>query len=84
MYVHAAASIIPALSFPHYAPKSVLYVCVPIPSLQIGSSVPCFLDSVICVNIQYLFFSQKSILFTSCHQFITEDASQERPHEGGV
>ena len=36
---------------------SVLYVCVSISALQIGSSVPFFYIPHICVNIRYLFFS---------------------------
>ena len=37
---NAPLSIHPTLSFPHCAHKSVLYVCVSIAALQIGSSVP--------------------------------------------
>ena len=45
------------LSFPHCDHKSVLYACVSIPALQIGSSVPFFYIPYICVNIWYLFLS---------------------------
>ena len=37
--------------------KSVLYICVFIPSLQMGSSVPFFQIPYVHFNIQYLFFS---------------------------
>ena len=37
--------------------KSIVYVCVSIPALQIGSSGPFFQILYICINIQYLFFS---------------------------
>ena len=44
--------------FPHpHVHKSVLYVCVPIAALKIGSTVQFFLIPYICVNRQYLFFS---------------------------
>ena len=39
---HATVSIHPTLFFPCCAHKSVLYVCISIPALQIGSSVPSF------------------------------------------
>ena len=45
---------------PPHALKSILYICVFIPVLPLGSSEPLFLflDSIyICVSIQYLFFS---------------------------
>ena len=42
---------------PPLCPKSVLYVCISIPALQIGSSVPLFYILYICVNIRNLFFS---------------------------
>ena len=57
MYLGAAFSICPTLSFPHCAHKSILYIWISIPSLQIGSSVPFFWIPCICVNIWYLFFS---------------------------
>jgi len=37
---NAPLSIRPTLSFPHCAHKSVLYVCVSVAALQIGSSIP--------------------------------------------
>ena len=42
---------------PPLCSKSVLYVCISIPALQIGSSVPLFYILYICVNIWNLFFS---------------------------
>ena len=39
MYVNATFSICPALSFSHCVHTSILYICVSILSLQIGSSV---------------------------------------------
>ena len=38
----AAVSICPILCFPHCSHKSILYVCVSIAALQIGSSIPFF------------------------------------------
>ena len=37
--------------------KPILYICIFIPSLQMGSSVPFFQIPYIHVNIQYLYFS---------------------------
>ena len=45
------------LPFPLLCPKSVLYVCISIPALQIGPSVPFFQIPPVCVNIQNLFLS---------------------------
>ena len=42
VYVNATLSIRPTLSFPSYVHKSIHYICVSIPTLQIGSSVPFF------------------------------------------
>ena len=36
--------------------KSILYLCISIPALQLGSSVPFFWIPHVCVNTQYLFF----------------------------
>jgi len=47
----------PSLSFARCVHKSVLYVCVSIPALQVCSSVPFSLDSIYVINLQYLFFS---------------------------
>ena len=44
-------------SLPHCVHKSVLYICVSIPSLQIGSSIPFFSSLYKCLNIQSLFSS---------------------------
>ena len=41
-YVSMLLSIQPALSFPHCVHKSVVYVCVSIAALQVGSSVASF------------------------------------------
>ena len=42
MYVSTTLPICPFLPFPHWVHKSVLYVCISIVALQIGSSVPFF------------------------------------------
>ena len=42
VYFSSTLSICPTLSFTYYDLKSILYVCVSIPALQIGSSVPFF------------------------------------------
>ena len=42
IYTDATFSICPILSLPHCAQKSVLYICVSIPSLKISSSIPFF------------------------------------------
>ena len=47
---------IPASPSPR-ALKSILYVCVFIHALPLGSSVPLFKIPYICVSIRYLFFS---------------------------
>ena len=44
------------LSFPYYVQKSVLYVCVSIPTLKICSSVPFFYSPYICINIIFYSF----------------------------
>ena len=54
---NATLSIRPTLFFPHCVHKSVLYICISITVLQIGSSLPFFLIPHVCVNIQYLSFS---------------------------
>ena len=51
--LHLSHPLLPA----SHANKSVLYICVSIAALQIGSSVPSFEIPCMCVNIQYLFFS---------------------------
>ena len=43
-------------SFPLFIHKFILYICISIPALQIGSLIPFFLDSIYMHNIQYLFF----------------------------
>ena len=42
VYISVLLSICPTLSFPCCVHKSIVCVCVPIPALQIGSSVPFF------------------------------------------
>ena len=57
VYVTATLSVCSTFSFPTPGHKSILYICVSIPALQIGSSVTFFWTSYMCVNIWYLFFS---------------------------
>ena len=45
------------LPLPHCVHMSILYVCVSVPVLQIGSFVPFFQVLHICVDIRNLFFS---------------------------
>ena len=54
---NATLSICPAVPFPSGIRKTVCYICVSIPALQIGSLVPFFQIPYICVQVQYLFFS---------------------------
>ena len=42
MYVDVTFSIHPTLSFPHCVHKSILYICITVPSLHIGSLIPFF------------------------------------------
>ena len=42
---------------PPLRPESVLYVCISIPALQIGSSVPFFYIPYMCINMWNSFFS---------------------------
>ena len=42
IYADATFSIHPTLSFSHCVYKSILYICISIPSLQIGSLIPFF------------------------------------------
>ena len=48
---------IPPSPSPSGVHKSVLCVCVSVPALPIGLSVPFFWIPYICINIWYLFFS---------------------------
>ena len=48
---------LPPFSFPCCVRKCVLYVCISIPSLQMGSSVQFFKIPYICIHMWYLFFS---------------------------
>ena len=54
----------PALSLPHCAHKSILYICISIPSLQIDSSVSFFYIPYICIIIQCLLFWLTSLCIT--------------------
>ena len=50
-YVNSSIPINPTFSFPHFVHTSVLYVCITIPTLEIGSSVPFFQIPYIRINI---------------------------------
>ena len=54
-------------SFPLFVHKFILYICISIPALQIGSLIPFFLDSIYMHNIQYLLFLLTS--FTLYNRF---------------
>ena len=57
-YIYGSATLPIYLRFPlPRAYMSILYVCIFIPVLQTGSSVPSFQIPHICANIQYLLFS---------------------------
>ena len=47
----------PTLAFSHRVQKSVLYTCVSLAALHIGSLLPCFWIPHVCVNILYWCFS---------------------------
>ena len=51
-FTHTTFSVFPTLSFFYCVHKSILYVCVSIPSLQIGSSVLFFQIPHQCINMQ--------------------------------
>ena len=51
------SQFVPPSSSPCCVHKSILYVFVSSPALQIGSSLPFFKIPYICVNIWYMFFS---------------------------
>ena len=57
VYVSVLLSIHYTLFFPHCVHMSVLYVCISVAALPIGSSVPSFYIPYICVNMWHLFFS---------------------------
>ena len=57
MCFYSTLSICPTISFMHCVHKSVLYVCISIAALQVGSSVASFWIPYIWINIQYLSFS---------------------------
>ena len=56
IYVNATLSLHLHLPFSHCVLKSILYVCVFIPALPLGSSVPLFQIPYICVKIRCSFF----------------------------
>ena len=58
VYMSMLLSLCPSFPLPPHVLKSVLYVYIFIPALQLGSSVPFFFQiPYICVSTQYLFFS---------------------------
>ena len=57
VYVSVLLSIHSTLFFPHCVHMSVLYVCISVAALPIGSLVPSFYIPYICANMWYLFFS---------------------------
>ena len=62
-YISPKLPLGPTLPLPSCVHMSVLYICDSTPSLEIGSSVPFFLDSTdiyVNINIQYIF------LFLTC------------------
>ena len=56
-YVSVLLSVCSIVSFPCCVHTSVLYVCISIATLQIGSSVPSFQIPYIYIHVLYLFFS---------------------------
>jgi len=54
-YVNATLSIPPTLSFPYCVYRSLLYICVSIPALQMGPSVPFSNSIYICINTIFVF-----------------------------
>ena len=57
VYVSATLSLRPSFPSLPCVLKSVLYICVFIPAMPLGSSVPFFQIPHMCVSIWYLFFS---------------------------
>ena len=47
---------IPPSPLPLCAHKSILYICISIPPLEIVSSAPFFQIPYVCIKVQYLFF----------------------------
>ena len=64
MYVNPNLPIHPTLSFTYCVYMSILYICVSIPTLGIGSSVPVFWIAYPCFNTQYYFFWLTSLYVT--------------------
>ena len=54
IYVKPNPPVHPTLPFPCYAHVSVLYVCISVPALELGSFVPFFLILHTCINMRYL------------------------------
>ena len=63
MYADATFSIHPTLSLPHCVHKSILYICVSIPSLRFIDII--FLDSIYMANILCLSLSDLFTLYNS-------------------
>ena len=60
VYMLMLLSLCPSFPLPSHVLKSILYVYIFIPALQLGSSVPFFFFfqiPYICISIWYLFFS---------------------------
>ena len=59
MVVYICQCYPPNLPHPLLTPLCLFihYICISVPALQIGSSVPFFYIPHICINIHYLFFS---------------------------
>ena len=60
----------PTLSFLSCVHKSILYICVSIPVLQISLSVPFFKIPYICVNIWSFFFFFPGLLYSVWQAFV--------------
>ena len=54
---------------PHCVHKFVLYICVSVPALQIGSSVPFFYILYICININ-ICFSLSDLPYMKSSRFV--------------
>ena len=54
---------------PHCARQSVLYTCVSVPPLQIGSSVPFFYILYVCISL-HTCFSLSDLLFVTRSRFV--------------
>ena len=82
IYLNATFSVRPTFSLPRCVHKSVLYICVSIPSLQIGSSVPFFsrfhiyvLIHNICFSLSDLLHSVQQTLYSSTLLQMTQSCS---------